>query len=77
MTSGSIPGVARQQQQLFQFVTEIFLAALAVEGDRRQRVDGAEGARVAAVRGFDAEDPQDHFGRNAEFRFGAGQVFGV
>ena len=32
---------------------------------------------LRAVRGFDAEDSEDHFGRNAEFRFGARQVFGV
>ena len=70
-------GLARQQQQFFQFVAEVVLAAHAVEGDRGQRIDGAERARVAAERGFDAEDSQDHLGGNAELRFGAGQVFGV
>ena len=77
MTSGSIPGFARQQQQFFQFVAEVVLAAHAVEGDRGQRVDGAERARVAAERGFDAEDSQDHLGRDAELRFGAGKIFRV
>jgi hypothetical protein len=65
---------ARQQQQLLQLVAEVVLAANAVEGDRRERIDGAERARVAAIGSLDAEDSQDDFRRNAEFRFGARQV---
>jgi hypothetical protein len=50
-------------------------AALAIEGDGRECVDHAIRTRVAAERGLDPEDAEDHFGRHAVLVFGALQKF--
>jgi hypothetical protein len=72
--------LAREQQRRFQLAAEEGHALAPLrrfrigEGQRGQRVEHAEAAGVAAVHGFDADDADQDFGRDAVQRFGAASV---
>src|SRR5690606_2742336 len=65
--------LARQQEKLSELLAEERLTWRVIETQRRQRIDDTIVAGVAAVEGFYTNNRNDHFGRHAVGRFGAGK----
>ena len=65
------PGLAREQQVIFQLAAEEFGARRIIERQRGERIDDAPPPDVAAVEGLDADDRNDHLFGNSVFAAGA------
>ncbi|MCY1547028.1 hypothetical protein D9M68_830610 [compost metagenome] len=65
--------LARQHEELAQLLAEERRTRRIVEGQRRQRIDYAVAAGVAAIEGLHADDRDDHLGRHAVLLFGTFQ----
>src|SRR5439155_17722613 len=68
---------AAHHEEALELVAEerraVLAAAGEVEGQRRERVDGAEAAHLLAVHGLDADDADDDLRRHAVDLFGKRQ----